>query len=784
MKFVKKHKKRWIAILILLTIAFVFFWFSLPKKLFSDSHSTVLYDQKGQLLAAHISDDEQWRFPYNDNIPEKFEHAVLTFEDQEFYQHPGVNPLALGRATLQNIRNKRVVSGGSTVSMQVIRLSRKGKSRTLGEKFIEMALAVRLEIRYTKKEILAYWCSYAPFGGNVVGLEAACWRYYGRSPEQLSWGEAATLAVLPNAPSLIFPGKNHELLRAKRNRLLDRMLDRGILDTLSCSLAKDEPLPQKPKPLKILTPHLLSKVYSKQKGTAIHTTIDANLQHRCNEILNHHMQQWIANKVYNAAAIVVRVEDGAVISYVGNSAAIDGLKHGNDVDIIRSQRSSGSILKPLLFAAKLDDGTLLPDMLIPDVPLYMQGYQPTNFNQSFDGAVPASQALTRSLNIPAVKMLQDYGVNRFLDFLHRVGITGMQYTSDHYGLSLILGGAEVSLWELADIYSSFARVLNRYNEHEFQYSQSDWKQIHYNQKESREPEQSLEPTVISASAIWSTFESLLEVNRPNDYGSWRSFSSSKLIAWKTGTSYGYRDAWAVGTTPEYVVAVWVGNASGEGRKGLMGAYAAAPLMFEIFNILPETKWFEIPENELLNIEVCSKSGYKASPLCKETEMQKVPFNGNKTKLCPYHQQVFLDPSKQFQVNSNCMSVNEMVEESYFVLPSVMAWYYRKKNPWYQDLPPIHPQCSDGVEQNPIAFIYPSGKGKFYLPKQMDGKHSEMVFQAAHQDKEAYLHWHLDETFLGSTQGAHKMLLKPESGLHRIILIDDKGNRLERVIEVI
>ncbi len=452
----------------------VFFWLSLPEPLFREPLSTVLFDRQGEVVGAHIADDGQWRFPAADSLPEKFSASIRLFEDEYFYRHPGINPLALGRAMVQNFRARRIVSGGSTITMQVIRLSRKGKRRTVAEKLVEMLLSLRLELAFTKADILRMYAANAPFGGNVVGLEAASWRYFGRDPFSLSWAESATLAVLPNAPSLIYPGKNRQKLLEKRNRLLKKLYERHYLDRISYDLSLAEPLPGSPHDLPSLAYHLAERFYSGNPGRRITTSLDGHLQARVNAILELHRQNLYGNQVHNAACLVVSVETGEVLAYAGNIRNDRHPEYGGDVDVITSPRSSGSILKPFLFAEMLYRGEILPNTLIADIPTRYGGYSPKNYNRNYDGAVPASVALCRSLNVPAVRMLYQYGNARFLQDLRELGFSTLRFSPDHYGLSLILGGAEVNLWELAGVYSSMARVLNHFSSYNGTYDEQDW----------------------------------------------------------------------------------------------------------------------------------------------------------------------------------------------------------------------------------------------------------------------------------------------------------------------
>ncbi len=576
-----------IALIILL--AGLRYYLSLPEPLFNDPCSTVINDRKGLLMGARIADDGQWRFPEMKTVPDKFRDCILQYEDRKFYHHPGFRPGSLFRALYQDVRAGKIISGGSTLTMQVMRLSRKNPSRTIFEKIKEIILSTRVELAYTKDEILALYCSHAPFGGNVVGLEAASWRYFGRPPGDLSWAESATLAVLPNSPSLIHPGRNRDLLRKKRDLLMDQLYKAGKIDSLTCMLGKLEDLPSHPHAMPQFASHLLERFVKEGKGKEYTSTIDLNLQKQISSVVERHHKILSANKVNNAAVIVIEVESGNVLAYVGNTEESDTVQHENEVDIIPAPRSTGSILKPILFAAMLDAGEILPGTLIPDIPTFIAGYSPKNFTDRYDGAVPAERALERSLNVPAVRMLQDYGYARFHHLLRELGMSTINQPADHYGLSLILGGAEGNLFEISGIYASFARILRHFAGYSGKYDPKDLHMpllLNVSGKKNLSQKALQDAGLLSAAAIYQTFDALLQVNRPEEMAGWESFSSSRKVAWKTGTSFGFRDAWAVGTTPGYVVGVWAGNADGEGRPGLTGINAAAPILFEAFNLLP------------------------------------------------------------------------------------------------------------------------------------------------------------------------------------------------------
>lgn len=761
-------------IILLLGFAFLV----LPKPAFNDPVCTVLISQDGSLLAATIAADEQYRFPPNNNIPYRFEQCILTFEDRHFYRHPGINPFSILRAAWNNIKARSIIQGGSTISMQTVRLYRKGKSRTLFEKIIEAVLTLRLETGNSKKEILALYTSNAPFGGNVVGLDAAAWRYYGRSPHDLSWAESAALAVLPNAPALVFPGRNPDELRRKRDRLLEQLYKNGTIDSLTWQLSLLEPLPARPMPLPRLAPHLLTRVLSEGKrGEIIVTTLNPVLQQQAMEVLERHHSRLSGNHIHNAAVLLLDIETNEALVYIGNTP---GERFGNHVDVITAPRSTGSILKPFLYASMLNDGQLLPRTLVPDIPTQIGGYTPRNFHPEYDGAVPASRAVARSLNVPAVRLLQQYGVEHFHFKLRNLGLTTINRTAEDYGLSLILGGAEATLWDLAGVYAGMARTLNNYGRFNSMYDKKNYTPPIYNPKTfSKEDVILTDHSVLNASSIYFCFEAMKEVARPDELAGWQYFSSSRSVAWKTGTSFGHRDAWAIGLNPKYVVAVWVGNASGEGRPDLTGVSAAAPILFDIFGLLPTSPWFDRPFDDLVKVAVCNHSGHRASAFCSSVDSTWIPVRGLDTRACPYHRLIHLNPEKTHRVTDKCMEVNEILTESWFVLPPAMEWFFKRKNPFYRELPPVAYGCDSEHDMNPMALLYPRiADAQIFIPKDLDGELSEAIFEAAHTNADAQIFWHLNDNYIGKTRYFHKMALQPEKGNHKLTLVDENGNTLQ------
>lgn len=762
-----------------LSVLFLLFLL-IPVVHFKVPYSTVIEAGDGSLLGAKLAADGQWRFPPRDSVPEKFKQCIIRFEDRRFYFHPGINPFSVVRAIGQNISAWKVVSGASTLSMQVVRLSRKGERRTFPEKFLEMMLTLRLESGRSKNKILSLYAAHAPFGGNVVGLEAAAWRYFGCPASQLSWGESAGLAVLPNAPSQVFPGKNADQLKTKRDRLLLNLLHDHTIDQITWELAVSEPLPGKPGPIPDLAHHLLNRCTSPANQTVVRTTIDRRLQLAAQRIIDQQMPQLKGNHIYNAACIVAEIRTGKILAYIGNADWHD--PHGGAVDMIEARRSTGSILKPFLYAAMLDGGKMMPDALMPDLPLYFSGYAPQNFDHQFRGAVPASEALIRSLNVPAVFMLKSYTPTRFLDILRRIGLSTFTKDAGHYGLSLILGGGEATLKELVSAYGSMARVLNRYNA-KGDYQSSDYHPVEFlpSGEKTERPDGKF---VFRAASIWQTLNTLTELNRPEEEAGWQQLSSSGRLAWKTGTSFGFRDAWAIGVNPDYVIGVWVGNASGEGRPGLTGGLAAAPVLFELSSLLSSDRWFEKPFSGMMPAEVCRESGYRASVNCNETDTLMVPESCLNSAPCPYHQKVHLDANRQFLVNAECYPPDRMVNENWFILPPAMEQYYRKNHPAYRTLPLWLPGSRQGNEIQMLELIYPDDRLMVYLPKGNEGQKGQVIFQAAHRRTGATLFWHLDDVYLGSTRDIHQMASSPLSGNHKLLIVDELGNSSSRNFKVV
>jgi penicillin-binding protein 1C len=541
-------------------------------------------------------------------------------------------------------------------------------------------------------------------------------------------------------------------------------------------------------------PHLLETLAARHGPRRFQTTLDAALQQRTRDALDRHAARLATEGIHNAAVLVVDNATFEVRAYVGNAsrgsdppdAAVgaprgevasdpDGDGNGRAIDLLQRPRSTGSVLKPFLFALMLEAGEILPDVLVPDVPTRFGGFAPENADHRHRGAVPASLALARSLNVPAVRMLADHGVARFHAELEQLGLTTLHRTPAGYGLTLVLGGAEATPVELAGLYANLARTAT-----------SGPGEVPHQRAlrllRDDPPGPSRAQARYGPGAAWLTLDALTRVARPGTEGDWDAFADARRIAWKTGTSYGLRDAWAIGTTPETTVAVWVGNASGEGVAGLSGVGSAAPLLFEVFRALEVSDGFPIPDHDLRTVLVCADDGYLEAGGC-ETRPQLAPRHGHFARPSPHHRLVHLDAGGRYRVDSRCARVASMVTRSWLVLPPDQEYWYRQHAPHYRPLPPLHPDCA-GQDESPIALVYPAEGAGIYVPVELRGDRGRAVFRAVHREPEAVLHWHLDDRYLGSTETFHDLEIDAPPGPHRLVLVDGDGRRLERRFELL
>jgi len=750
----------------------------LPAPVRRPAWARAVFAENGELLDVRIAADGQWRLPVSPSeMSGKYVRAVLAFEDRRFFFHPGLDPLALARAFVANLRAGRVVSGASTLTMQLARLLRGNPRRTGLNKLREAALALQLEWRFTKPEILALYATHAPFGGNLVGLHAASWRYLGRAPGDLSWAEAALFAVLPNSPGLLHPGRNRSVLQAKRDRLLAHLRARQLLGENDYRLALAEPLPPGPRPWPSLAPHLLQRLVRDRPGEPLfRSTVDPRLQRELAELLARHGPALAAEGVRNTALVVVDHERMRTAAYVGNSTRDPA--GAPDVDIADSPRSTGSILKPLLYGLMLQEGEILPATLVPDIPTNFGGYMPENHDSDYRGAVPAREALAQSLNVPAVRMLERYGVERFRNRLRAFGFKTFTRSARTYGLSLILGGGEARLRELTEVYAALTHVAAHPDEPALVRRAA--------LLEAAGPGAGPGEFPLRAGAAWLVLQAMIDVARPGGESRWRDYEDSQVIAWKTGTSYGLRDGWAIGSNGRYTAGVWTGNADGSAAAALGGARSAGPILMEAFGILGRSPWIGRPAGALQDALVCEDDGYLAARGCR-TAVVQAPRGSQFAAPSPNHRTVFLSADGRHRVHGACEQPSRMRPESWFVLPPAQAYFWKRRHSEYRSLPPWRPDCIASLQQAggeaPFELLYPPPGSRIHIPLELSGLRGGAVFRALHSDPQAVLYWHLDSTYLGETRMFHERLVRALPGRHSLVLVDQTGRRLERGFSV-
>ena len=555
---------RWTLASLLLMIALLWLadriW---PLPLPRDDLARVVLAEDGTPLWRFADANGVWRYPVQTaEVSPYYLDALLTYEDRWFYQHPGVNPLALARATWQNLTGARVVSGGSTLSMQVARLL-DPHSRTFHGKLRQLWRTAQLEWHLSKAEILNLYLNRAPFGGTLQGVAAASWAYLGKSPAQLTHAEAALLAVLPQAPSRLRPDRHPQRAQEARDKVLRRLGEFQVWPSSAVAEALEEPLLLAPRLEPSLAPLLARRLNRPDSPPLIRTTLDATLQRRLEDLL----LGWRARlPEYTSAAILVVEEDSmAVRAYLG-SVDINDAKRFGHVDMISALRSPGSTLKPFLYGMALDDGLIHSESLLQDVPRRYGDYRPGNFSMGFTGAVPASTALSSSLNLPAVQLLEAYGPKRFAAQMRIGGVPLALPALAEPNLALILGGAGSRLEDLVSGYSAFARDGS-------------------SATIRLQPDDTLkERPLLSPGSAWIVRRILSGQARP-DRDPRAELVQRPVLAWKTGTSYGFRDAWAIGVGPRYLIGVWIGRPDGTPVPGQFGLASAAPLMLQVHDVL-------------------------------------------------------------------------------------------------------------------------------------------------------------------------------------------------------
>lgn len=711
-------------------VFFVFVNFSAKdlQKGFEKRYSKVLFDKNEQILSAFINDSEQWHLEAH-KVPQKLKIAAIEYEDKRFYSHFGVDFRALFRAFLGNLRGDKR-SGASTISMQVVKLYEQNE-RTYLNKFGEIIKALKLEFALEKDEILRLYLNNAPYGGNLVGFSSAILFYFDKNPKDLSWSEAALLAVLPNAPGLMNLEKNKIKLKAKRDALLQKLCEKGYFDKDILTLALAEPLPSF-KPRRNLAPHLALRLLNDTQKQAV-SSIDKNLQSKFEQKAKEFSANLARQGIANVAVLLADTKTRKVLAYVGSQDFYDEANLGQ-VNGVVAKRSVGSTLKPILFALAIDDGLICTNSLLLDVPTFFSNFSPQNANKKYYGLIRASEALQKSLNVPFVSLLQSYGYERFFyEIKDFVGFDDDDYSK--YGLSFILGTKEMSLEELTKLYLGLANY-------------GELAGISY----LRDENLSVKAQMFSKGSAYLTLETMRELKR---VGVEEFNQKDKIVSWKTGTSYGRKDAWALGATPRYTLGVWVGNFTGEANANLYGVSVAGELFFELLGLLDDTNEEFRASDDLMTLKIDSATGYRYD-LPVNSSFTSYPKNAKALRVSPYLKKVF--EFEGAEVDSRSINFKNATEKIKLDLP-LHALAFLKESGVKLD------------KSKSVKIIYPTKNLHIIATRDLHAKNALIVQVANLRDENLF--WYLNKALVYEGKDRSKEF-HLKAGKYELFIISQSG----------
>lgn len=722
--------------------------------------STMVFDRRGQLLEAYLSEDDMWRIqtPLSQVSP-NLQRSLLGFEDRWFYWHHGINPIAIGRAFIQNLRSGRTVSGGSTITMQIARMI-EPKRRTIQGKLWEMARAFQLELRYSKRQLLEIYFNIAPYGGNIEGVAAASWLYFGKEPSQLSLGESAMLIALPNAPSCR-PDVSPAKARVARNRILTRLLVKGVISKEQYLEALREEVPDGRRNLPHIAQHFARNLWMNYPGQArIYSTMDGRIQSVAEDLLRMHLNSLRGEGITNGAIVVLDNQTHEVLAMVG-SGDFNDRRHDGQVNGALAPRSPGSALKPFIYAMALQKGIISPAHYMEDVPTDFSGYTPENYDRTFSGVVSARTALEKSLNLPAVALEQALGERDLYYLMQQAGVTSLR-SRENYGLSIAIGGCEINLLDLSALYSSLACNGS-----------------YIRPKMLLDEPEAAGIQLFDPGAAYIITDILTGLRRPDLPACWE-FTSLPQVAWKTGTSYGHRDAWSIGYNPRYTVGVWLGNFSGEGARNLVGAEVAGPILFELMNNLchgKQIRWFARPDSVAVR-EVCSLSGQVPGPNCSTTEEELYLPDRSPDAICQFHQSIQIDDQTGCRMPPHFSSDRKSHTKIYVQWPArVGSWLESSGNP-IDRLPPPLPDWQELTPGTAPIIRSPSQDCKYRLREGVATEFQKICCEASAGSDVQKLYWFVDGRLLGSVKPGERLFYIPIVGRHRLICQDDLGRCAE------
>ncbi len=767
-KFTWPLEKRWQRIgvwvlLSLLSLKLMAFLIPIPKSGLFRPSSTLVFDGNGKLLRAFTAEDDIWRIRTSlDQISPVLQKFLIAYEDASFYWHPGVNPLAIIRAYHQNQAAGRIVSGGSTLTMQIARMM-EPKARTWYHKLFEICRAGQLEQRYSKRRLLEIYFNIAPYGGNIEGVAAASWLYFGKEPTQLSYGEAALLAVLPNSPTRLRPDLHPDRARQARDKVLKIVYRKGLITKRDYEEALAEPVPAARQELPFLAPQFCQEMLNKYPGQSrVYSTLKIGNQLLVERLLRDYLKGLADQGITNGAVVVIDNQSRELLAAVGSADFFNVAAQGQ-VSGYRAPRSPGSALKPFVYALGFEKGVITPQHYLEDVPIdFRGGYAPENFDKKFNGAVSAREALGRSLNVPAINVLlmlgEEHGLYPMLRKINLSTVAG----DDRYGLTIALGGCETTLIELTALYSALANGG-----------------VYQLPKLVKEQAENLPIRLFSPGAAYLVTEILAEISRPDLPTCWE-FTSLPKIAWKTGTSYGYRDAWSIGYNRRYTIGVWIGNFAGNGRPGLVGAEVAAPLLFDIFNKVDSGKgvWFPIPAT-VDTRQVCAVSGQKPGQYCENLVTESYLTDCSPDQECQFHLAYLVDLRSGYRLPPHYASAQRNAVAKTYVKwpPRIAAWMEANGYP-VERIPSLIPDWQQLQPGQAPIIRSPSENYVYQLREGIAVEFQKVCLEAAAANDVHKLYWFIDGKLLGTVYPGEKLFYLPVPGKHRLVCQDDQGRSSE------
>ena len=773
-----RRKLRWILLglaALLLAAAAAIYLVPLPARLKSPGSRMVLFADRTPAYV-FLSADDKWRIPVRlREVDPLLLRALIAWEDRRFYYHPGVDPLAVVRALGQNLAAGEIVSGASTLTMQLVRIL-EPRPRTFASKAIEAARALQLEARLNKAAILEAFLQFAPYGRNIEGLEAASFAYFGHSAASLDPFEIAYLVSVPQDPTHRYPAPaNLARMRRGTQRAAFRLKAEGIFNARQLEQAVKGNYPRQLQPFPRSAPHAAVWLQSRAvAGDRIYSTLERPAQTLAENTLQSYRASLANLGISNGAAVVIERRTGRVAALVGNFDFWDEAHQGQVVGF-DAPRSPGSALKPFLYALAIDRALALPTYLVPDLPVRFREYEPRNYDDQFHGLVRLQDALSQSLNVPFVNLLAQIGVDPFLSFLGEAGITTLSREQGHYGLSLAIGGVDVTLLELTNLYAALARQ-GRYQDY----------RLFLDDSPRPAPRQ-----ILSPAAAYLTAQALSIRDRPDFPERRQAVALPPNIHWKTGTSYGHRDAWVVGSNPEYTVGVWLGNFDSTPSSALVGAEAAGPILFDLLEGLSNRtlagRLPEPPPLDLTEVEVCAYSGRLPNPFCPRRERTLAPRTNLPVEPCPYHLRFQIDDATGHALCPLCRAGRSYHEEVFTLLPATVRRWISDQRLLLPG-PPSHlpacPHAAAAAASAPPRIVSPQPNAIYFLIPGLDPHKQEIPLEAEAAAAESELQWFIDGRFLQKTAPAERVWLTPVPGEHEIRVIDSAGRLAQVRIRII